>query len=390
MFWKKEFRWSAALLLCHAAISAQTPAVGVQQHLERAHALLAARKPEAAIPEFKAVLAADPDNRDAVGNLGVLLYFGQDYRGAEPFLRRTVAAQPVPKLQALLGMCERRNGDLETARNDLGAALPNLDDPKLRRQVGLELVEVDTARNDLPGAATAIDMLKASLPADPEVLYAAYRVHTDLAQEAILDLSVAAPDSAQMHQAMSHELLREHDNDGAIANLRAALKADPNLPGVHFELAEALHRSSNSAQKAEAEPEYRLALKQNPRDDKALTALGDVLADKGDHPEAIAHYKQALGLQPENADAGIGLAHELVETGQIEAAVPLLQAVIKNDPSNVLAHYRLSVAYRRLHRPEDAKREVAEYEHLKAVRDKLRIVYQAMRMNTPQGTDAKE
>ncbi len=38
------------------------------------------------------------------------------------------------------------------------------------------------------------------------ILYAAYRIYTDLAGEAILGLSVAAPESGQMHQAMAHEL----------------------------------------------------------------------------------------------------------------------------------------------------------------------------------------
>ncbi len=55
-----------------------------------------------------------------------------------------------------------------------------------------------------------------------------------------LDLSVAAPDSGQMHQAMAHELAAQRDLTGAIANFRKALAIDPNLPGIHFELAEAL------------------------------------------------------------------------------------------------------------------------------------------------------
>ena len=85
----------------------------------------------------------------------------------------------------------------------------------------------------------------------------------------------------------------------------------------------------------------------------------------------------------------IGLAHELVETGQPEAALPLLLTVIQSDPSNLLAHYRLSALYRRLKRPDDAKREVAEYERLKATREKLRGVYDALRNNTPLPDEAK-
>ena len=54
---------------------------------------------------------------------------------------------------------------------------------------------------------------------------------------------------------------------------------------------------------------------------------------------------------------------------------------------NMLAHFRLSAVYRRLHRPEDAKRELAEYEKLKTMKDNLRNVYDTMRLDSPQGKD---
>ncbi len=79
-----------------------------------------------------------------------------------------------------------------------------------------------------------------------------------------------------------------------------------------------------------------------------------------------------------------------METGHADEAAKLLQQVIKSDPSNTLAHYRLSAVYRRLHRPQDAKREVAEYERLKAMKEKLRGIYEALRMDAPQKNDAKE
>jgi len=141
--------------------------------------------------------------------------------------------------------------------------------------------------------------------------------------------------------------------------------------------------------KQEAPSQYELALADNPRDDKPLTRLGDLAADQGDHTAAIARYRQALALQPDSADAAIGLAHELVESGQPDAALPLLLAVIKADPTNVLAHFRLSGLYRRLHRPDEAKREVAEYEHLKATREKLRGVYYSLRGNSTQVDETK-
>ncbi len=373
------------------ALTSTAQDAGVGQHEQKAQEYLRARQPELARKEFEIVAKADPGNLDAQANLGVLLYFAQQYQEAEPHLRAAIELDPKQsKLRALLGLCERRNGEREAARKDLAAALPEIQDPKIRKQAGLELVELDTASGDLPGASAAINELKASASSDPEILYAAYRVYTDLAGEAMLGLSLAAPESAQMHQAMAHELIRERDNNAAITNLRAALKADPNLPGAHFELAETLAASSDPALKAEAGQQYEIALRQNPGDEKTLTKLGDLAADKGDHPTAIADYKRALALQTGDPDASIGLAHELVESGHPDEALVLLEQVVKNDPSNTLAHYRLSAVYRRLHRPEDSKREVAEYERLKALREKLRGIYEALRMNAPQTNDAKE
>lgn len=368
-------------LLCPLSV-AQSPSAA--QHEQQAQEYLRARQPELARKEFEAVVASDPNDVNAQANLGVLLYFAGDFKEAEPHLRTALLlGANQAKLRALLGFSERRNGELERARADLAAALPQLEEPKVRKQAGLELVELDTAAGDLPAAATVLSQLKASMPTDSEVLYAAYRTYTDLAGEAMLDLSLGAPDSAQMHQAIAHELLRERDNAGAIANMRAALKADPTLPGGHFELAEMLHASTEAAAKAEAEQQYKLALEANPRDSKTLSALGDLASEKGDHAAAVGFYQQALASQPENADASLGLAHELVETGHAEEAQRLLEGVLKSDPSNMLAHYRLSAVYRRLHRPEDAKREVAEYERLKALKEKLRAVYGTMHLNAP-------
>ncbi len=387
---KWKFRWVVASLLYSGVLPAQGPGGGAQGHLQRAHAFLAERKPEAAIPEFRAVLAEDPNNADAVGNLGVLLYFAHEYSGAEPLLRRTVAAQPVPKLQALLGMCERRNGDVGAARNDLAAALPGLAAPGIRKEAGLELVELESAAGDLPAAAATASALKAKAPEDPEILYATYRVYTDLAGEAMLGLSLAAPNSAQMHQAMAHELLRARDMKAAIANYRLAIAADPHLPGVHYELAEALRTSPEPALKAEAEAQYLQAVQENPADERSMTRLADAVAERGDHPKAIGMYRQALTLAPGEVDAGVGLAHELVETGDLAGALAVLQAMEKADPTDVLVHFRLSALYRRMGRPADAKREVAEYEKYKAIKEKMRALYKEMRADAPGDNAAQQ
>jgi tetratricopeptide (TPR) repeat protein len=226
--------------------------------------------------------------------------------------------------------------------------------------------------------------LRQGAPTDPRILYAAYRIYTDLAGEAMLDLSVAAPESGQMYQVMAHELVRERDTAGAIADYRKALAADPNLPGIHYELAEALHASPDLKLRAEAEEQYKLAVAANGSDEKAIIRLGDIAVDKGDLDTAATHYKKALVLAPNDADATIGLAYVYTEKGEAASAAPLLEQVIAADPTNVLAHYRLSAVYRKLNRPDDAKRELQAYQKYKDMKEKMRQIYKDLRLGSEQ------
>jgi len=357
----------------------------VQIHERRAHELLNEKKPELAAKEFAAVLAIDPHNLDAQGNLGVLLYFQSDYAGAEPHLRAAVEQQPdLVKIRTLLGMCEKRLGKMDLARTDLEAVVPQIREPNLRVEAGLELIEIYTATNDLDKAAGIIATLRVDAPTNPEILYAAYRIYSDLASEAMLDMSVAAPDSGQMHQAMAHELARQGDIAGAITAFRAALAANPQLPGIHFELAEALNTSLDPKLKEEAAEQYRLAIVANALDNRALCKLGDIVAAKGDLDEAEGYYKQALAVVPGDTDAEVGLAFIYAQKNDPTTALSLLERVVTADPSNIMAHYRLSSVYRALHRPEDAKRELAEYKKYKDLKEKLRTVYKGLQVDAQQ------
>lgn len=362
-----------------------TPAQQIQQHEQKAHELLTQKKPQLAAKEFAAVLALDPQNLDAQGNLGVLLYFQNDYAGAEPHLRSAVEQKPdLVKIRALLGMCERHLGKVDLARTDLEAVFSQLQEPKVRLEAGLELIEIYTAKGELTEAARVVGILREGAPADPKILYAAYRIYTDLAAESLLDMSIAAPESGQLHQAMAHELNRAGDVAGAIKDFRAALAADPSLPGIQFELAEALHNSPDLKLKEEAVQEYKLAVAANPLDEKALTRLGDIAVEKGNLDEGEKYYKQTLAIVPNDVEAQVGLAMVYTQKGDPASALPLLEKAVATEPSNIMAHYRLSTVYRALHRPDDAKRELAEYKKYKDLKEKLRTIYKDMKVDTPQ------
>lgn len=365
--------------------------VAVQEHQRRALQMLAEKKPDLAIPEFRAVLAADPANLDAQANLGVLLFFHGDYAAAAPYLRQALAQRAdLSKIQALLGIAEKVLGQTAEARVDLEAAVPNLTEPAIRVQAGLALVELDVAAQEMDKASATISLLRQVAPTDPRVLYTGYRISTDQAAEALLSLSLAAPDSAQMHQAMAHELEQARDLPAAVANLRKAAELDPNLPGIHYELAETLRCSDDPKLRSEAATQYRLALVQNTHDARSAAALGDFTGDAGDLAAAATFYRQALAIDPHLAEAEIGLAHIDTEKGDFAAAAPVLEEVVAADPTNALAHFRLSTVYRKLNRPADARRELEAYQRYKEIKDRMRAIYKQMRQGQPDEDPASK
>lgn len=367
----------------------QSGTTSAQRHEERARQFLAEKKPDMAIPEFRAVLASDPSNLDAQANLGVLLFFRADYAGATPYLRQAVTQQPnLSKIQALLGLAEKSLGQSKEARRDLEVAVPLLTEPTISVQAGLALVELDAGAHELDKASAVLALLRQVAPTDPRVLYTAYRIATDQAGEALLSLSLAAPDSAQMHQAMAHQLEEAGNVPAAIVNLRKAAELDSHLPGVQYELAEALRSSDDTRVRTEAEAHYHLALAQDSHDARSAAALGDLASEGGDLAAATKFYQQALAIDHHLADAQIGLAHVKTESGDFLSAAPMLEEIVAADPTNTLAHYRLSTVYRKLNRPDDARRELEAYKRYKGIKEKMRAIYKQMRQSGPDKQDS--
>jgi len=362
----------------------------IESHSHQAQEFLKQNRPDLAIPEFRAIVALDPNNADARGNLGVLLFFENAYADAIPQLRAALKLRPTLwKIQALLGMAERRTGNTKSALADIGKAFPKLQEQKIQIDAGMELIQIYSDASDLDKAAATVTTLRNLYPGDLEVLYASYRIYSDLAGESMLSLSVVAPESARMHQVMAHELEKHGDNEAAIRNYREALKLDPKLPGLHFELAEMLNASSVGAEQQEAEGEYKAALSVNQFDERAEFRLGDISSRRGDVQEAYAHYSRAVQLQPNDAEAYIGLAKVLMLMNQPDKAEPLLQRALQLDPTNAAAHFRLSTLYRQAGRTADATRELEEYQKYKAMKEKLHDLYRDMRV-MPAKQEAEE
>ncbi len=346
---------------------------------QQAQKYLQEQKPQLAIPVLREIVAIDPNNLNAQGNLGVLLFFQNDYPGAIPHMRTALQLQPdLWRIEALLGMAEKRTGDSSAAQNDLERAFPRLDDKNIQIQAGLELVELYSSSAQLGKALVVAAKLEELEPENPKILFAGYRLSRQMMNQSLLGMMMVAPDSAEMHMMMGGELGRQGDQTNAIAQYREAIRLNPALPGAHFELAEQMRLSSDAALNLKAEELYKTATQVNAYDEKAWIQLGSIMAAKGDLTTAETYYRKALALQPNNSAAKTGLAAVLSSTNRIDEAISLLEGAIKDEPSNVQAHYRLSTLYRRAGRSADAEREMEAYRRYKDLQDKLSTVFKQL------------
>ena len=353
----------------------------IESHSRLAQEFLRKGQPDLAVGEFRAILALDPNNVDARGNLGVTFFFQSDYAKAVPQLRSAIKLRPnLWKIQALLGISEKRLGQAASAQADLEQSFPQLKEEKLRIQAGLELIEIYYAAGHLDKAAGVAGVLRQLAPTDTDILYTAYRIYADLAGESMLTMAMLAPKSARMHQVMAQEMARQGNTEGAIAHYREAVKMDPRLPGLRFELAEALNLSASPSDQEQVEKEYQAALSDNPFDEKAECRLGEIALRASDLESALAHYSRALELQPNDADACLGIGKTLTQMHRTTDAETYLKRAAQLEPFTAATHYRLSLVYRAAGRISDAQRELAEFQRLKDMKERLKQVYQEMRL----------
>ena len=356
-------------------------------HLQRGEDALKAKDVETAAREFRAALAADPRSVEANLNLGVIAFTRGDFSGASGYLRKVVAARPsLVQAQALLAICERRLGDPD-AKSRLESAFAKLTETRLRTQVGMELVGLFHEQGDSEHAIPVVQKLVDMNPDDVDILYVAQRLYGELADETLNKLVVVAPGSARMQQVIAERLVNEGELRGAIEHYRKALELDPRLPGVHYELGQAIFEASSSdpAAQSEAEKELQTALILDGDSTRVQCALGKIALARSDLEKAHAHYAQAFSFDQTDTEAQLGLARVLMTMDKPEEARKYLELAVKSDPLNGTAHYRLALAYKRLQMPDDAQREMHLFDEIKKTKDQAKNLYRQMNVQ-PKGS----
>ncbi|WP_342673913.1 tetratricopeptide repeat protein [Chondromyces crocatus] len=101
---------------------------------------------------------------------------------------------------------------------------------------------------------------------------------------------------------------------------------------------------------------------ENPPRDKdnpeALLIRGLIFREQGQRREAMEQFQRAVARRPDMVEARVQLATMLLEAGNAQEALPLLEGAIRFDADQLPAHLALGDAYRLLERYLDAKREL--------------------------------
>ena len=188
---------------------------------------------------------------------------------------------------------------------------------------------------------------------------------------------------------LAGEAYDEMKNDaGALEQFRAAVKADPRMPNVHFGYGYLLWRLIKFE---EAEQEFKAELANDPAHAQALTFLGDSRIHLG-HPEAaLAPLKRAIEIDPSIALAHLDLGILYGDQGHNEEALRELLAAEKLTPQDQNVHWRLGRFYQSIGRKLEAKAEFDKTKSLQKASDQsvFNKLHQAQEKGKPEEPKAE-
>ncbi|HTY99938.1 MAG TPA: tetratricopeptide repeat protein [Rhodocyclaceae bacterium] len=330
-----------------------TPAasvLGLLQSALQAHQAGRLAEAEAA---YRAVLAMDGRQADALHLLGALELQKGNVEAAETLMRRALGEREDPYFLGNLGNLLK------------GAGRPDEAEVCYRRALDLkpDLVE---AHNNLANLFKDANRM--------EEAEAAYRRAVELRPdyaEAWNNLGTLLKAEGRWRDAepcyrraleLKPELVEAHNNLGNLLKdswrpaeaescYRRALALNPAAAEAHNNLGRLQKEAGNLA---EAEASYRRALELKPAYHEAWNNLANLLKDSGRHEEAEAAYHRALALKSDFVDAHNNLGNLLKDTWRLAEAEAAYRRALELKPDFADARWNLSLLLLLLGRYDEA------------------------------------
>jgi tetratricopeptide (TPR) repeat protein len=281
-------------------------------------------------------------------------------------------------------------------------------------------------------ASKAIEQYRLAIEADPSSEFltsglAELYVKTGRIRDAVLeaqDIIKRDPNNLEAHKLLGRIYLRSlgdmpggNGSDNvlklAIEQYEQIVKIEPNSVEDHLLLGR-LYRLNNDLTKAEAE--LKTAVKLDPNSEEAVTTLAILYTDEGDtahalqvlssvpdgarsaklyaalgatyeqrkdYKSAIDAYKKAIMLDRDNLDAIRGLAENLLNDGQADAALEQYKVIADANPEDAQSYLRIAEIYRRQGKYDQALENLKKADSM--VPDSLEVSYNIAAVYEAQG-----
>jgi tetratricopeptide (TPR) repeat protein len=348
------------LLFCTLTLAAQSAYDKGNDHL-RAGRLAEAEQ------AYKLHLKANPNDAQALANLGAVQARREDFGAAIVSYQRALKAAPnLTPIYLNLGLAHYKSRQWAQARAAFEAFLKvqpaHRQTQQLRALALLELeayaeavtaFEALTPTNDatiLIGLATAYT--KSNRPADAQKL---------------LGPLLEQGTSPELQLTLGQAYFAEGQDTDAMAAFQKARALNPALPTLGLNIGAVLWRQRKLP---EAVAEWRAELQRFPANAEANFTLGAAVALTGGDPkESEQLLRKALALKPNHPRANYQLAKLVWQQRKAPEAIPCLERAVKNDPDLREAYYLLGRVYQETGRKADAQRVFAR---VKALSEKAR------------------
>jgi len=281
-------------------------------------------------------------------------------------------------------------------------------------------------------ANKAIDEYRLAIEADPSSEFltsglAELYVKTGRIRDAVLeaqDIIKRDPNNLEAHKLLGRIYLRSlgdmpggNGSDNvlklAIEQYERIVKIEPNNVDDHLLLGR-LYRLNNDLQKAENE--LKTAVQLDPNSEEAITtlallyseegdtahalqvlssvpatgrsaklysALGTTYEQRKDYKNAIEAYKKAIQLDRDNLDAIRGLAENLLNDGQMDAALDQYKVIADANPEDAQTYLRIAEIYRKQQKYDLALESLKKAETM--VPDSMEVPYNVALVYQAQG-----
>jgi tetratricopeptide (TPR) repeat protein len=285
----------------------------------------------------------------------------EHYSEAVPLYRKALALNPkMPGLRLNLGLALFKAGELKQALQEFKPLLKSR--PQGSDQAQRLTILIGMAHYGLREYTEAVPYLKQAAAFEAQNLQLRLALaHSCLwskQYQCVLDtyrqILTLNAESAEADMLAGEALDELRNHAKAIEQFRAAVKANPSEPDVHFGLGYLLW---TQMQYPEAASEFQAELANNPNHVQALTYLGDAEMHLK-HPElARPLLENALRIDSGQELAHLDLGILLADAGRRDDALRELSVAAKLAPEDVNVHWRLGRLYRAMGRKDEAKAE---------------------------------